>query len=143
MLEKTDNLIALSLSELRQIWQELWGEAAHRFISRPMLEKSIRFKQAELRGEGMPSEQKIRLNQLIKQYKRSAVSFDQNDNDLKPGTRLIKIIRDKKYIVTVKNDGLFDYDGKIYSSLSQVAFAITGTRWNGWAFFGLKNKVKK
>ncbi len=91
----------------------------------------------------MSPEQKTRLDQLIKQYKRSAVTFDQNDNDLKPGTRLIKVIRDKKYIVTVKNDGLFDYDGKIYSSLSQVAFAITGTRWNGWAFFGLKNKVKK
>ena len=143
MPKKTDNIVALSMPELRLKWQELWGSEAHRFISRPMLEKSIYFKQAELAGNGLTCEQKIRLTQLVKQYKRSSIWFDQKDDGLKPGSRLIKMYRGKKYIISVKDDGLFDYEGKQYSSLSQIALAITGTKWNGWLFFGLKKKVQK
>ena len=41
-------------------------------------------------------------------------------------------------IVTVTADG-FEWQGRPYKSLSAIARAITGTRWNGWVFFGLKN----
>ena len=41
-------------------------------------------------------------------------------------------------IVTVTADG-FEWQGRPYRSLSAIARAITGTRWNGWVFFGLKN----
>jgi hypothetical protein len=44
--------------------------------------------------------------------------------------------------VAVLADG-FAWNGKNYSSLSQVAFAITGTRWNGPKFFGLRDKPLK
>jgi hypothetical protein len=40
--------------------------------------------------------------------------------------------------VTVLQDG-YEYSGRPYKSLSAAARAITGTRWNGWVFFGLKN----
>lgn len=65
MPKKSDNIIALPMPELRQRWRELWGMEAHRFISRPMLEKSIRFKQAELAGQGLDADQRVRLNRLI------------------------------------------------------------------------------
>jgi hypothetical protein len=41
-------------------------------------------------------------------------------------------------VVTVTADG-FEWQGRPYKSLSAIARAITGTRWNGWVFFGLKN----
>ena len=41
-------------------------------------------------------------------------------------------------VVTVAADG-FEWQGRPYKSLSAIARAITGTRWNGWVFFGLKN----
>ena len=43
-----------------------------------------------------------------------------------------------EHVVTVTADG-FEWQGRPYKSLSAIARAITGTRWNGWVFFGLKN----
>ena len=54
------------------------------------------------------------------------------------GTRLIREWQGVEHCVTVR-DADFEYQGRPYKSLSAAARAITGTRWNGWVFFGLKN----
>jgi hypothetical protein len=54
------------------------------------------------------------------------------------GTRLLREWQGVEQIVTVTADG-FEWQGRPYKSLSAIARAITGTRWNGWVFFGLKN----
>ena len=54
------------------------------------------------------------------------------------GTRLLREWHGVEHIVTVTADG-FEWQGRPYKSLSAIARAITGTRWNGWVFFGLKN----
>ena len=54
-----------------------------------------------------------------------------------PGAILVRKWKDQRYQVTVMEKG-FAYEGKTYDSLSKVAFAITGTRWNGPRFFGLR-----
>ena len=54
------------------------------------------------------------------------------------GTRLLREWQGVEQIVTVTADG-FEWQGRPYQSLSAIARAITGTRWNGWVFFGLKN----
>ena len=63
--------------------------------------------------------------------------------DAKPiaGTRLVREWQDTVQTVTVTADG-FEWHGRPYQSLSAVARAITGTRWNGWIFFGLKNQQR-
>jgi hypothetical protein len=55
------------------------------------------------------------------------------------GTRLIREWQGRTYEVTVLERG-FDWNGKIYRSLSAIARGITGTRWNGHVFFGLKSR---
>jgi Protein of unknown function (DUF2924) len=55
-----------------------------------------------------------------------------------PGTRLVREWQGVQHVVTVLADG-FEYEGRLYKSLSAVARHITQTRWNGWTFFGLKN----
>src|SRR3982074_3024893 len=55
------------------------------------------------------------------------------------GTRLIREWQGVEHCVTVRDDG-YEYQGCPYQSLSAIARAITGTRWNGWVFFGLKNQ---
>jgi hypothetical protein len=55
------------------------------------------------------------------------------------GTRLIREWQGTEHLVTIRDDG-FEYQGMPYKSLSAIARAITGTRWNGWVFFGLKNR---
>ena len=57
------------------------------------------------------------------------------------GTRLIREWQGVEHCATVRDDG-YEYQGRPYKSLSAVARAITGTQWNGWTFFGLKNRGK-
>ena len=54
------------------------------------------------------------------------------------GTRLVREQRGVEHTVTVLSEG-FEFEGRPYRSLSAIARHITGTRWNGWTFFGLKN----
>ena len=65
------------------------------------------------------------------------VSLDQKRTELKPGTVLVREWDRKSQRVVVMADG-FAWNGQTYDSLSKVAFAITGTRWNGPRFFGLE-----
>jgi hypothetical protein len=67
------------------------------------------------------------------------VSFDQKRTELTPGTVLVREWDRRSQRVTVMADG-FAWNGQTYDSLSKVAFAITGTKWNGPRFFGLRNK---
>jgi hypothetical protein len=67
------------------------------------------------------------------------VSFDQKRTELTPGTVLVREWDRRSQRVMVMADG-FAWNGKTYESLSKVAFAITGTKWNGTRFFGLRDK---
>ena len=57
---------------------------------------------------------------------------------IKPGSELVRTWNGKTYRVTVMADG-FAHAGKTFASLSEIAFAITGTKWNGPRFFGLRS----
>ena len=60
---------------------------------------------------------------------------------MKVGTRLIRTWQGKPYAVLVKADG-YEYEGRIFKSLSEIAKTITGTSWNGWRFFGIKDTLR-
>jgi hypothetical protein len=67
--------------------------------------------------------------------------LDQRRTQLKPGTVLIREWKGRQHRVTVMADG-FSWKSKTYKSLSELAYAITGTRWNGPRFFGLRNQTR-
>ena len=67
------------------------------------------------------------------------VSFDQKRTELTPGTVLVREWDRRSQRVMVMSDG-FAWNGQTYDSLSKVAFAITGTKWNGPRFFGQRDK---
>jgi hypothetical protein len=69
-------------------------------------------------------------------------SLDRKRRDLTPGTVLVREWDRQSHRVMVLADG-FAWNGQIYDSLTKVAFAITGTRWNGPRFFGLRDKQAK
>jgi hypothetical protein len=73
---------------------------------------------------------------------RRAVDLDRRTADLRPGTVLGREWNGQMHRVAVLADG-FAWNGKAYASLSKAAFAITGTRWNGPKFFGLRDKLPK
>ena len=127
----------LSLEELRAQWAVAWNMEPHARIGRSMLERSLAYKLREQSGGGLRPDQKERLNKLIKAYKRNPDCFDQGHAALKPGMKLIRNWQGKAHTVTVTAKG-FEYKETEYSSLSTIANEITGSRWNGWLFFGLK-----
>jgi hypothetical protein len=67
------------------------------------------------------------------------LKLDQKGSELTPGTVLVREWDRRSQRVMVMSDG-FAWNGQSYESLSKVAFAITGTRWNGPRFFGLRDK---
>jgi hypothetical protein len=74
--------------------------------------------------------------------RRRALELRRRVLNLKPGTVLDREWNGRMHRVAVLPDG-FVWKGKSYPSLSKVAFAITGTRWNGPVFFGLRDKSAK
>lgn len=78
----------MHIQELRDRWAEAWGQQPHARIGRTMLEKSLAYK---ISDKHLTPEQQARLDQLIKQYKRSPISFDGPRGLLKPGTRLMRM----------------------------------------------------
>lgn len=56
-----------------------------------------------------------------------------------PGSLLVRDYRGKQIVVTVLENG-FQYDDRQYTSLTAIAQEVTGTKWNGFAFFGLTAK---
>lgn len=130
------NLTNAPLNELRQLWADAWGLQPHRRISRPMLIKSLQFTMGE---HQLSPHLQAQLDHLVKSYKRNPRFFDgSTGNNIKPGTRIVKEWKGKRHSILAKDKG-FEYRGLIYKSLSQIATEITGTRWNGWIFFGLKS----
>ena len=143
MRRDSDNsIIQLPLIKLRQQWAEYWGFQPQAGIGRQMLERSLQYKYRQRAGLGLSAEQQKRLDNLVAKYKRDPESFEQGRAGLKPGTKLVRTFGGERHVVLVKPEG-FEYRQQDYNSLSEVAFAITGTRWNGWVFFGLKKRRRK
>lgn len=136
-----EKLRKLPLNELRQMWAKVWEIQPNTRIGRAMLEKSLKYKTIEKSGQGLSTKELTELNKLIKVYKKHPQRFGVSDNDLKEGTRLVRIWKGEKHLVTVYG-AEFKYRGITYGSLSKIANDITGKSWNGLVFFGLKGKNK-
>jgi hypothetical protein len=126
--------------ELKQQWRELFGAEPPPY-NRRFLESRLGYRIQELAYGGLKPETLARLEKLGEQFDGGKVAVRRIRGDDKPiaGTRLIREFQGVEHTVTVLQDG-YEYQGRPYQSLSAIARAITGTRWNGWVFFGLKNK---
>ncbi len=131
------DLVALSLDELRRQWAEVWGKEPHTRIGRAMLVKSLEYRLLEQELGGLDAGHRERLGQLVAAYKRDQNYFNEGKSAIKSGTRLVRNWKGERHSVTVINAG-YEYKGRQYSSLSEIASQITGSRWNGWVFFGIK-----
>jgi len=129
----------LDPGELKRQWSEAWGMPPPPKISRTMIEKSLAFKLREQAGLGLTVEQQEKLNRLLAAYKRNPAPL--RELKVKPGTRLVRTWQGVQYAVLVRTDG-YEYNGLTCRSLSEVARIITGTNWNGWAFFGIKDSLR-
>src|SRR3954465_11477332 len=109
--------------------------------NRPYLESRLAYRIQELAYGGLKPETRARLEALGEQLDGGTVVPRRIRADSRPlaGTRLLREHGGVEHVVTVLADG-FEWEGRPYRSLSAIARAITGTRWNGWTFFGLKGR---
>ena len=132
-------LKAASTPELKAQWRDLFDSEPPPF-NRRYLESRLAYRIQELTYGGLKPETVKRLERLGEQLDGGDKKKRSIRADLKPiaGTRLLREWQGVEQIVTVTAEG-FEWQGRPYRSLSAIARAITGTRWNGWVFFGLKN----
>ena len=131
---------SLDIKQLREYWSQAWNLKPSLQMSRKMLTRSLVYKIREATGGGLTSDQKKKLDQLVRAYKRSRAEGTKRQMQIKSGTQLIREWNGKRHTVTVQN-GHFEYNAKPYKSLSAIASEIAGTRWNGWVFFGVKKNT--
>jgi hypothetical protein len=126
--------------ELKKQWRDLFETEPPAF-NRRYLESRLAYRIQELAYGGLKPETIRRLERLGEELDGGNITKRRLRADLKPitGTRLIREWQGVEQVVTVLADG-FEWQGRPYQSLSAIARAITGTRWNGWVFFGLKNR---
>jgi hypothetical protein len=125
--------------DLKAQWRELFGSEPPPF-NRQYLVSRLAYRIQELTYGGLKPETIRRLEKLGEDLDGGNPIKRRIRTDIKPitGTRLLREWQGVEQIVTVTADG-FEWQGRPYQSLSSIARAITGTRWNGWVFFGLKN----
>ena len=123
---------------LKQQWRDLFGAEPPPY-NRRFLESRLAYRVQELAFGGLRPETLARLEALGEQFDGGKVAVRRIRGDDRPiaGTQLIREYRGVEHVATVTRNG-FEYQGRPYQSLSAIARAITGTRWNGRVFFGLR-----
>jgi hypothetical protein len=134
-------LKAATTPELKAQWRDLFDSEPPPF-NRRYLESRLAYRIQELSLGGLKPETIRRLERLGEELdggdkKKRGMRLDR-DRPI-AGTRLIREWQGVEHVVTVTADG-FEWQGRPYKSLSAIARAITGTRWNGLIFFGLKRR---
>ena len=126
--------------ELKTQWRALFDTQAPPF-NRRYLESRLAYRIQELSYGGLKPETVRRLERLGEELDGGGRKKSRIRADLRPiaGTRLIREWQGVEHVVTVTKEG-FEWQGRPYNSLSAIARGITGTRWNGWLFFGLKSR---
>src|SRR5436305_949308 len=128
-----------SIRELRTEWRSLYRTDPPTRLSRDLLLRGIAFRRQERLEGGLSIAARRRLDALAAQLDAKAASAFAPAAILKPGTRLVREWHGRAHAVIVLEDG-FEYQGRRYASLSRLATLITGTRWSGPVFFGLKRR---
>jgi hypothetical protein len=123
---------------LAALWEELFGKSASPTMKREVLIPILAYRlQENAYGALRPS---------VARQLRAIVEDESNGGSqficTKAGTRMVREWNGKLHEVTVAADG-YEYNNRIYRSLSEIARYITGTRWSGPAFFGLKKRDPK
>jgi hypothetical protein len=125
-------LATMSPAQLRGIWQQVTGIASPR-VSPKLLRLALGYElQAKILG-GLSRSTQQKLAQLAAAKTHTTAA--------QAGMRLVREWNGTIYVVMIGEDNVVRWDDREWRSLSEVARAITGTRWSGPAFFGLKRRI--
>jgi len=153
VLRQLTALQKMSEKELQDKWRDLYGSEPPQFKSR-FLKKRLAYRIQELFYGGISGSVKEKLFEMAAsdpmanpcgenekfQARREIHRKIVSDGKILPGTRFIREWNGRQYETIAREDG-FEYNGRMFRSLSAIASEITGVKWNGLVFWGLKNRA--
>jgi hypothetical protein len=132
-----DRLPTMPIAGLRKRYSELFRTEPPKAFGPDLLRRSIAHRIQERAYGGLPASTRRLLDQLVKAAMVKPNGRLELPRRIKPGSELVRTWKGKSYRVMVMSSG-FAHDGRTFASLSEIASEITGTRWNGPRFFGLR-----
>lgn len=144
LADEIARLPTLTREQLRAKWRTALKQPAPPHLRKQLLVPMLAYKLQERAYGGLKPHVRRRLRELAGRFaadpKQDAAKLA-GPVRMKPGSRLIREWQGESHHVTVAESG-FEYRGRAYASLSEIARTITGTRWSGPLFFGLRRSEK-
>ena len=137
LADKVASIKTMKRPDLESLWQELYFKAAPKMHPN-LLRMRLIWRVQEIIHGGLSQAANQELKKLRKRLRNGRITTH-TKNQLPIGTRLQREFNGELHEVLVIRGG-FEYQGEVYKSLSKVAYRITGTRWSGPTFFGLRKK---
>jgi hypothetical protein len=132
-----DRLPSTPIVDLRKRYRDLFPTEPPKAFGPDLLRRSIAHRIQEKAYGGLAPPARRLLDQLVRAAKEKPNGRLELPRRIKPGSELVRTWNRRTYRVMVLASG-FVYDGKTFASLSEIATLITGTKWNGPRFFGLR-----
>jgi hypothetical protein len=124
-------IAAMNIGELRSLWREREGREAPKGFSKDLLARALAY--------AIQEEQLGGLSPELKKLLANPDAQVEPPRRIKPGSVVAREYAGARHEVFVVEGG-FSWQGRVYPSLSAIAKEITGTRWNGPRFFGLRDE---
>jgi hypothetical protein len=134
-----DRLAVMPIAQLRLRYREVFRDDPPKPFGPDLLMRSIAHRIQEKAYGGLSRSAQRLLDQMMTANAAKPNGKIVLPRRIKPGSVLVREWKGKSHRVMVLADG-FAYDGETYTNLSEIAVLITGTRWNGPRFFGLRSK---
>jgi hypothetical protein len=135
-----DRLAAMPIAQLRVRYREVLRVDPPKAFGPDLLRRSIAHRIQEKAYGGLSRSTQRLLDQMMKAFAAKPTGKIVLPRRIKPGSVLVREWKERSHRVMVLADG-FAYDGNTYGNLSEIAGLVTGTRWNGPRFFGLRSKT--
>lgn len=142
LADQLSSLLRLPKDALTELWRELFKTDPPLRMRKELMLQFVAYRIQERRFGMLSDGSRRLLGQLAKTIEGKSKTGPSQKLAIKPGTRLIRQWKNEVHTVHVE-EGSFEYRGARYESLSVIARLITGTRWSGPLFFGLKGKIIK
>lgn len=136
--DQLEALKTMPPAQLRAMWRDAYRRPAP-VVSPDLLRRGIAHRLQERTHGKLTVATSREINRITGRLLRTGKIGDRSQIALKVGTRLIRSWRGRNHHVLVCDEG-FEYEGRRYNSLSQIAEEITGAHWSGPRFFGLRKR---
>ncbi len=140
--EELDRLATMPIAHLRVRYREVFRSDPPKAFGPDLLRRSIAQRIQEKAYGGLSRATQRLLDQMVRAAMAKPNGRLELPRRIKAGSELVRTWKGKSYRVMVMADG-FAHDGKTFASLSELASEITGTKWNGPRFFGLRPASKE